>query len=464
MSDAVHVFIATTEGLVAIRGIQHRETSSLASFVTIAGGSRVAAITPDYRNFVTRDTSPLPEYFAYDSYHMVIDKDIHQGQSWQLAGAIAHLLYRHDKLGNGRVEPGDQLIIASGEIDATNAKVSMITHLAQKCLSAQKQIARLQSEHCRISFLIPDENYKQPLPDIGFVLTPLASMNELEQGFVEQGLISQTMGLGARNALSPNTMISMPKRLQSIFYKMLQKKNDKTAAMLVAQGQRSSVHFKQQGVSGLRFFKFGVFGIAGIFLGLMAVIWLISSAVIAWLNDPLIIYTYELKTFDSCELTEAFEQRFNALATTENSVIELTSIKLEQLCTMHISFEYFEAQPQTLWLLTDSFVRLDLKQTISAETGEAVWPIPIPNWQQETRAYTLMIFESQMDASDAQSLDAHLQQTYQQQHANIKVLDHDNQALNTGEVKRPLSIDTLQQWTDKQQVSARLVLQILSTE
>ncbi|WP_371195183.1 hypothetical protein [Glaciecola sp. SC05] len=432
MSDAVHVFVATTAGLVAIRGIQHRNGGSLASFVTIAGGSRVAGMTPQYRQFVNRDTSPLPGYFEHDSYHMVIDRDIDQGESWQLACAIAHLLYANSKLGSGQVEAGDTVIIATGEVETGSANVRLISHLAQKCMSAQKHILRWQAKHCQLSFIVPEENYKQPLPDIPFALSPVSSISEVEERLVQQGLIGQNVIIDAVVQNNNTAMMQGALMLKGALQQFGQRIPNISRLPKPALRAAPFYHWvKNRNVMG------GAIGLIALFI----VMWFAFSLVNSWLQSPAIVYDYEVKTFDSCNARET-QQRLLPDA----SVSKLEPLALTEVCSMQVSFEYFEVPPQTLWLVSDSYARMTLPLKDDSQEDYRTWPIPIPSWQEESREYILMVFENTPDASDEDSLDAFLLQLYSKQ-------DPDN--------PQPLNLGSLQEWASKQSLSVRFISQKL---
>jgi hypothetical protein len=410
MTEPVHVFIATTAGLVSIRAIQHRSGQSLASFVTIAGTSKVASITPRYRNFVDKNTSPLPRLFKQDSYHMVIDSDIHQGESWQLACAIAHLLYVDGKLGSGEIASGDAVIIATGEVDAANAKVSLVTHLAQKCLNAQKQISRWQQHHCSITFFVPEQNYRQPLPDIPFYLTPVSNIDELQRMLVDKGVITESTTLQWQHTANRQRG---------------QNRLSKVPAKIINWHQHSSLRLPR--VSG-KWLK----GLAGVAL-LSGILWGSVAVISDLTKQPSVIMQYQTKIFEQCQPGPD-----NTLALTRDDapIIKFEPLPLQQLCRLDVVFKDLEYSPKTLWLVADSYAVVPLTLSTADESNN-LWTIPLPSWQEESRRYTLMIFDVPLDASDAQSLRDYLSNLYRQQ--------------------QPVNLDVLSQWTNYQNLSARFI-------
>lgn len=427
MVEKVHIFIATTQGLVAIRGIQHRQGASLASFVTIAGSSKVAAITTRYRQFVNKNTSPLPGYFEHDSYHMVIERDIHQGESWQLACALAHLLYKHNKLGRGDVSPGDRVIIATGEVDAVSANVSLISHLAQKCLHAQKQIGEWQSQHCRLSFLVPEDNYRQPLPDIGFILTPVARVSAAESILVAQGLIPQSVTIEAKGYYRDSKAAQGSRFVKATFISLLQRfptvsrPPDKpivnTLSNKAQLNSRSTIR------------------IVLLMVALLTV-WAGVEIFKAATQTPSIVYQYDIQTFDTCDDQQQIQSNF-----AYSDITQLESLYLRQLCGMQIGFEHVESPPKTIWLIADSYARVSLRQISSRDDDLSLWDIPLPTWQEESRSYVLMLFDTVLDASDEQSLEDYLSTLHSQE--------------------QPIELEALSLWSSKQDLPAQFISQTL---
>lgn len=399
----------------------------MASFVTVAGGSKVAAITPRYRQFVNLDTSPLPGYFQQDSYHMVVDTDIHQGESWQLACAIAHLLYNNNRLGNGDVHAGDTVIVASGEVETGSAQVKMVSHLAQKCLHAQKQIAHWQQLHCRLSFFVPEGNYKQPLPDVTFHLSPISSMDEVESALVAQGLLPSNVLVEAGHFFGDAKSIKQPFNLKH----SLQRFSKALPKIANAPGLASPV---ASHVNNKRLLNRIIIALT-LLITLIALWWSIQW-VREWMQTPAILHKYQVKTFDTCDNRQPF-----VLAYPYAKVTKLGALKLDELCAMTITFMHFERPPKTLWLIADSYARLRLNQQPADSDDELVWEIPLPSWQETSREYTLMAFETPLDASDEQSMDAYLLQLYQQ--------------------KQDVNAELLTAWTDKQGLRAVFILHTL---
>ena len=437
MHNGVHVFIATTAGLVAIRAVQHRQGAGLASFVTISGGSVVAAITNRYREFVNPNTSPLPNYFPYDSYHMVIDSDITQGQSWQFACAIAHLLYANDNLGDGHVKPGDKVIIATGEIETGSAKVSAISHFAQKCLAAQNDLNQWQEQKCRVHFLVPQENYQQPIPDVTFSLDAVNDIKELESYLMKQGMIS-TVSFGDVATGGSKSQMS---------------------GLISNFSPATAISFIQEKIMG------SMLGKALLCFVLIVAVWLIIASRSQSGEAPSISLHAELQQFDNCQDRQSVSTVFDSVyaSAVSNSAdnraankafvnkppLVLSPLPLTKLCSMSIQMQDFSTLPRTIWMISDSYARFSLQSdtAVSSEKntkgvqGKANWEIPIPTWQKESRYYILMMFDTELDKSDEQSLEAYLKQLHQN--------------------KQDISVDSLSAWLYRQSLHAYFVRQDL---
>lgn len=444
MSEPVHLFIASTTGLVSIPALVHRNGQSLASFVSIAGGSKLSAITPDYRHFVDKSVSPLAGYFVHDSYHMVLGNEIHQGQSWQFAAALAHILAANNMLGNGKVAPGDKVIIASGEIDAVNADVRLVSHLAQKCLQAQKTIIQWQQQHCEVSFFVPEENYRQPLPDIPFSLIPTSNIAHAEQWLLEHGLITQS-GLGP--------VKKAPMAISSELFKAANNAASQTTHQLVnsfgtlmsrakpantAQGKNNSVTSVFAALFKSSKDKKRKLATVGLISVLIVALWILGVGVFHASKTQQIRLSYEQKVLDTCDgnsNTRLSQQQ------APQSLISFRPLKLSTLCALQVSFEYLEALPSNVWLVADSYALLPLETISISDNADDLsiihFKIPLPQWQETSREYFLLVFKQAADQSDKQSLEAYLQRLHQQQ--------------------KPISLELLLEWQAKQGLEIDIV-------
>jgi len=154
----IHVFVATTQGLVAIQNITAIDDADISSIVSINGTSTTANISTAYHNFVKKGAGIIQQDFAACSYRINISKRIDQGNSWQLAFYLAHAAKNENMLGDGQVKSGDQVICATGEINTSNSEIQAISEIALKQQLAAKQIKQWHKKNINVSFLVPYAN------------------------------------------------------------------------------------------------------------------------------------------------------------------------------------------------------------------------------------------------------------------------------------------------------------------
>jgi hypothetical protein len=154
----VHIFVATTQGLVAIQNITAIDDAEISSIVSINGTSTMANISSAYHNFVKKGAGLIQQDFGACSYRINISKRIDQGSSWQLAFYLAHAAERENMLGDGQVKLGDKVICATGEINTSSKEIQRISQLSLKQKLAAKQIKQWHKQHLDVSFLVPYAN------------------------------------------------------------------------------------------------------------------------------------------------------------------------------------------------------------------------------------------------------------------------------------------------------------------
>ncbi|MFC4699626.1 hypothetical protein ACFO4O_05585 [Glaciecola siphonariae] len=481
MTQPVHVFIATTAGLVKIRGITHRNAESLASFVTVSSGSRVSAITTQYRHLADKSISPLAAYFEHNSYHMVLESEIDQGESWQLGTAIAHMLYAHGKYtreASSEVNPTDAVIIATGAIEFSRGDIKLVTHLGQKCLNAQQQIAKWQAQHCDVNFVIPEENYRQPLPDIPFELFPVGNIDDVEQwlykkAWIKDCVASTTAHSTAANATSEHLATNLALTNSSARQKSagLRRLGTNNGAGLLSR-LRSAVDFsahKERGsavserATNLLALGKHLPGTRSKFVLLSATVLLVFTVFLFAFNaleqtrkTPQVSLHYDIKTLGQCRSapdksaqSERTEASLN-MVQTPNPIVRFEPLTLDALCALNIAFIDVGTPPSQLWLVADSYALLSLNEVDAAyfnthfadaiavdKDASSVWSIPLPTYRQRSRQYIILAFEEALDESSQQSLQAYLSDLHSQQ--------------------RPPSLENLSLWASKQSMGVRFI-------
>ncbi len=154
----VHVFVATTQGLVAIQNIRPIDDIDISSIVSVNGTSTIANISTAYHHFVKKGAGIIQQDFGACSYRVNISDRIDHGNSWQLAFYLAHAVEQGTVLGDGQVEDGDYIICATGEVNTSSRKVQSVAQIPLKQTIAQKQIAQWKNQNHDVIFLLPKAN------------------------------------------------------------------------------------------------------------------------------------------------------------------------------------------------------------------------------------------------------------------------------------------------------------------
>jgi len=154
----LHIFVATTQGLVAIQNITAIDDADISSIVSVNGTSTTANISSAYHNFVKNGAGIIQQDFGACSYRINVAQRIDQGNSWQLAFYLAHAAQNREVLGNGQVNPGDQVICATGEVNTTSREIHRVEEVDLKQSLATEQIQQWQKMNVKTSFLVPKNN------------------------------------------------------------------------------------------------------------------------------------------------------------------------------------------------------------------------------------------------------------------------------------------------------------------
>jgi hypothetical protein len=175
---SIHVFIATTRGLVAINSIYPLD-ASIRSVVSIGGTSKLSPITNTYINYVGKAAGIIEDDFGHGSYRVNISDQIDQGESWQLGFYIAHAAAALDCLGDGNPQAGDKILCATGIVDTSQRKVLGVNEIPTKIQLASAQLRQWQTSH-EVQFLLPKAN-EDALPENDDLLgLPIECISELD--------------------------------------------------------------------------------------------------------------------------------------------------------------------------------------------------------------------------------------------------------------------------------------------
>jgi hypothetical protein len=187
----LHVFVATTQGLVAIQGITAIDDSDIRSIVSINGTSTTANISSAYHNFVRKGAGIIEQDFAKCSYRVNVSERIDHGNSWQLAFYLAHSANAQGFLGDGKVKVGDQVICATGEINTSNRSVQQVDQVALKQSLAAEQIQQWQLMGNDVCFLIPQDNQQDIALDLAL---KISAVSNLEQALSYLPILAASIG------------------------------------------------------------------------------------------------------------------------------------------------------------------------------------------------------------------------------------------------------------------------------
>ena len=150
--NRVRVFIATTEGPVAVQKIT-AEDPDVPSVACRDGTTEVLAISRDYTRFVARGTGLVAALTGHGAYRLDLDRPVDGGRSWQLPVLLAHLLEAEGRLA-GPDEPADLTLIATGEVDR-DQRVRRVGRIPEKLAAASDLVARHREGGPTLVLLVP---------------------------------------------------------------------------------------------------------------------------------------------------------------------------------------------------------------------------------------------------------------------------------------------------------------------
>lgn len=120
----VHVFIATTQGPIAVQRVLAEEPD-VQSVICIDGGIEPLSISGRYHDFVRKGTGLIQRDFGQPAYRMDVSGRIDQGNSWQLPTYLAHFLGAQGLLGDGNPQTGDMVVWSTGALKADKSIIAV---------------------------------------------------------------------------------------------------------------------------------------------------------------------------------------------------------------------------------------------------------------------------------------------------------------------------------------------------
>ena len=157
----IRVFIATTEGPVAVQKITAEEPG-VPSVACRDGTTEVLAISSDYTRFVDRGTGLVARLTGHGAYRLDLDRPVDGGSSWQLPVLLAHLIKAERRLA-GPDDPADLVVLATGEVDREQ-QIRPVGRIGEKLAAAGDLIARCGENGPPLVVLLPSDDWR---PDIG---------------------------------------------------------------------------------------------------------------------------------------------------------------------------------------------------------------------------------------------------------------------------------------------------------
>ena len=147
------VIIPTTNNVVGINDIV-KEDPLVSSVICENNNLEALPISPSYNSFVKSPTGIIEKLVGHPSFRIDITKPIHNGKSWQLAIAIAHIFFKNNILNFSNekqllTKKTEEIIWASGTINS-NLEIKKINYLDQKInnsINFLNQFAKLKREY-----------------------------------------------------------------------------------------------------------------------------------------------------------------------------------------------------------------------------------------------------------------------------------------------------------------------------
>ena len=151
--NRVRVFIATTEGPVAVQKIT-AEDPDVPSVACRDGTTEVLAISRDYTRFVDRGTGLVARLTGHGAYRLDLDRPVDGGRSWQLPVLLAHLLEAEGRLA-GPEKSADLTLLATGEVDREQ-RVRPVGRIEEKLSAARALIDGHAEDERPLVVLVPE--------------------------------------------------------------------------------------------------------------------------------------------------------------------------------------------------------------------------------------------------------------------------------------------------------------------
>lgn len=155
------VIIPTTNHVVGINDIV-KEDPLVSSVICENNNLEALPISPFYNSFVKSPTGIIEKLVGHSSFRTDITKPIHNGKSWQLAIAIAHIFLKNNILNFSNedqllTKKTEEIIWASGTINS-NLEIKKINYLDQKIYNSMSFFKNCIKNEVQINIILSIQN------------------------------------------------------------------------------------------------------------------------------------------------------------------------------------------------------------------------------------------------------------------------------------------------------------------
>ena len=155
------VIIPTTNDVVGINDIV-KEDPLVSSVICENNNLEALPISTSYNSFVKSPTGIIDKLVGHSSFRIDITKPIHNGKSWQLGIAIAHIFSKHNILNFSNenqllTKKTGEIIWASGTINS-NLEIKKINYLDQKIDNSMSFLKNCTENGIRTNIILSIQN------------------------------------------------------------------------------------------------------------------------------------------------------------------------------------------------------------------------------------------------------------------------------------------------------------------
>ena len=155
------VIIPTTNNVVGINDIV-KEDPLVSSVICENNNLEALPISPFYNSFVKSPTGIIEKLVGHSSFRTDITKPIHNGKSWQLAIAIAHIFLKNNILNFSNenqllTKKTEEIIWASGTINS-NLEIKKINYIDQKIYNSMSFFKNCIKNEVQINIILSIQN------------------------------------------------------------------------------------------------------------------------------------------------------------------------------------------------------------------------------------------------------------------------------------------------------------------